>query len=147
MKSYLSVIFLFSIALNLSAQSKSPVNKATTKVSVDQVIGSWQLVNYQYGPQAKKRKPLTLCDTLLRWNFFQDSLTKKTYLKVVNSEECADFGFESDWQLSGNTILIKRTKILGFGGVSASGSFLIKQVTQDQLILEFQKNKYIFRKS
>lgn len=147
MKSLLSVIFLFSIALNLSAQSKPPVNKATTKVSVDQVIGSWQLVNYQYGPQAKKRKPLTLCDTLLRWNFFQDSLTKKTYLKVVNSEECADFGFESDWQLSGNTILIKRTKILGFGGVSASGSFLIKQVTQDQLILEFQKNKYIFRMS
>lgn len=147
MKSLLSVIFLFSIAFNLSAQSKPPVNKATTKVSVDQVIGSWQLVNYQYGPQAKKRKPLTQCDTLLRWNFFQDSLTKKTYLKVVNSEECADFGFESDWQLSGNTILIKRTKILGFGGVSASGSFLIKQVTQDQLILEFQKNKYIFRKS
>jgi hypothetical protein len=147
MKSLLSVIFLLLFALNLSAQSKPPVNKATTKVSLDQVIGSWQLVNYQYGPQAKKRKPLTTCDTLLRWNFFQDSLTKKTYLKVVNSEECTDFGFESDWQLSGNTILIKRTKILGFGGVSASGSFLIKQVTQDQLILEFQKNKYIFRKS
>jgi len=140
------------------ATSKAPISKGTTKrkstvvsnskprIEVEQILGSWQLINYQFGPQAKKRKPLTTCDTMLRWNFVLDSTTKKTVVNVVKTEECADYGFESDWQISGNNLLIKRTKILGFGGVSASGSFFIKQISKDQMILEFQKNKYIFRK-
>jgi hypothetical protein len=130
---------------NISTPANS-VSTSISKITPSQIIGSWQLVDYQYGPQAKKRKPLTTCDTLLRWNFEQDSVSNKLVLKVVNNNDCADFGFESDWQISGNNLLIKRTKILGFGGVSASGSFIIKQISADKMILEFQQNKYIFQK-
>jgi len=158
---------LFAFSLGLFAQTKPAVKKSTTtvksgtvkggsstgkstssKIKFDEntIIGNWQLVDYQYGPQATKRKSLTLCDTLQRWVFAKDSATKKYLVKVTQSENCTDFGFESEWMISGGNLMIKRTKIMGFGGISASGSFLVKEITSDKMILEFQKNKYIFKK-
>jgi len=35
---------------------------------------------------------------------------------------------------------------MGFGGISASGTFLIKEITDKKMVLDFQKNLYIFSK-
>lgn len=132
------------IGINSAAFSQASASKK--KITHAQVMGDWQLVDYQYGPQAKKKKPLTTCDTTLKWSFSQDAQTKKYMLKCVTIEGCEDFGFESDWVLSGSNLMIKRTKILGFGGISASGTFIIKELTANRMVLEFQKNTYIFKK-
>lgn len=139
------LVFIFAfIGFSNTAFSQSAATKK--KINDAQVMGDWQLVDYQYGPQAKKKKPLTTCDTTLKWSFSQDAQTKKYMLKCVSIEGCEDFGFESDWVLSGSNLMIKRTKILGFGGISASGTFIIKELTANRMVLEFQKNRYIFKK-
>jgi len=67
-------------------------------------------------------------------------------LKCTNTNECKDYVFESEWILGVNNLSIKRTKIMGFGGISASGTFLIKEITDKKMVLDFQKNLYIFSK-
>jgi hypothetical protein len=94
----------------------------------------------------KKKKALTTCDTTLKWKFYTDQNTKKNMLTCTSIEGCEDFGFESDWVLNGANLTIKRTKIMGFGGISASGTFKILELTSNRMVLEFQKNKYIFKR-
>jgi len=57
---------------------------------------------------------------------------------------CKDYNSESDWVLNGNNLMIRLTKIMGFGGISACGTFLIKEISITKMVLEFQKKIHMF---
>ncbi len=116
------------------------------KLSADDIIGSWQLTRFKHGPQSKNRKPLTACDTSMPWVFYKDSLSNKLLLKCEKTENCAEFGFESEWLFNVNSLIIKKTKIMGFGGLSSSGKFNLKEITEEHMVLEFMKHLYVFRR-
>lgn len=159
---FFSIIFVFTIGSLYSQKpiksqnkstvtaKKSPKTASTVKsnskseITISDILGSWQLVNYQYNAQAKKKKNLTQCDTLLRWNFKLDSTNNKYTINFEKTENCEDFGFVSDFQLTEGMLLIKKTKIMGFGGLSSSGSFKIVQISKTDMVLDFQKNRYYF---
>ncbi len=109
-------------------------------------VGEWQLVEYQNAPQSKKERLLTDCDTSVRWRFYTDQSTKKNMVTCQSVDGCEEYGFESDWVLKGDVLNIRRTKIMGKGGVSASGSFKVLELSSTRMVLEFQKNKYIFKR-
>lgn len=134
-------IFLIGQA-NSFGQTKS----SAKKIEANQILGNWKLVEYRYGTGSTRKKSLTTCDSSTSWNFVQDSTSKKYLLKCTNTNECKDYVFESEWILGVNNLSIKRTKIMGFGGISASGTFLIKEITDKKMVLDFQKNLYIFSK-
>lgn len=149
-------IFLGNIAF-ANAQQKPAIKPAKPKVTQntsaskakfteEQLLGNWQLVKYRYGSNTAKKKSLTACDSSMFWNFSIDSVSKKKLLTCAAIEGCKDFGFESDWILSKSNLMIKRTKIMGFGGISASGRFLIKELNAERMVLNFQKNSYVFIK-
>ncbi len=149
-----TVLFLFGF---LQAQpapkySKARYNQAKKasstkkKISADDVIGTWQLVKFKHGPQSKKRKPLTSCDTSMPWVFYKDSLSNKLLLKCEKIENCDDYGFESEWLFNGSSLIIKKSKIMGLGGISSSGKFNLKELTEEHMVLEFMKHLYVFRR-
>lgn len=139
------LLFILVMLSSIGTFGQNPSNQK--KFDVNQIIGDWQLVTYTYGVKPAKPKSLTSCDSSMIWNFYIDSKTKKNLLNCKDpSNSCKDFAFESDWVLSGSNLIIRRTKIMGFGGISASGTFKIKQLTTDKMILEFQKNNYVFVK-
>ncbi|MEY3983845.1 MAG: hypothetical protein RL160_1404 [Bacteroidota bacterium] len=115
------------------------------KVEINQILGDWKLVDYKYFTKPAKPKRLTACDSGMIWSFYIDDKTKKNLLDCKDtSDSCKDYPFQSDWVLSGSNLIIRRTKIMGFGGVSASGTFIIKNISQNSMVLEFQKNSYVF---
>jgi len=140
MKNILIIVFFTVCAYSVQGQ----VSSSKVKIEHTQILGEWKLTRYINSPKSPKKKVLTACDSILPWSFSYDSTSKKYLLTCQKTAECKDFGFESDWTLSGNNIMIKRTKIMGFGGVSASGTFVILELTEKRMVLEFQKNKYIF---
>lgn len=137
----LTMFWFAAFAMGQSSSSK-------TKFQVNQILGDWKLTNFSYGVRPAKPKSLTTCDSSMIWRFVQDASTKKNVLSCLDTlNACSkDYGFESDWVFSGNSIAIRRTKIMGFGGISASGTFLIKELSKTKMTLEFQKNKYYFTK-
>jgi hypothetical protein len=153
---FVLIIFLGHIAFtnaqqtpaNKPAKPKVTQNTSVSKISFTeaQLLGNWQLVEYRYGSSTAKKKSLTTCDSSMFWNFSIDSVNKKKLLTCAAIEGCKDFGFESDWILSKSNLMLKRTKIMGFGGISASGSFLIKELNANRMVLDFQKNTYVFIK-
>lgn len=147
------VLFLSGEAFSQRANNVPKSGKSVTKASStkkknteNDIIGTWQLTKFKHGPQSKKRKPLTSCDTLMPWVFFKDSTTQKLRLICEQVENCEDYGFESEWLFNGNSLIIKKTKIMGFGGISSSGKFSIKELTPDHMVLDFMKHLYVFRK-
>jgi hypothetical protein len=138
----LAILFIFTAKVDSFGQTKPSANK----IEVNQILGKWKLVEYRYGTNVSRKKSLTTCDSLTSWNFVQDSISKKFLLKCTNTDECKDYIFESEWILGGKNLSIKRTKIMGFGGISASGTFLIKEISDKKMVLDFQKNLYVFFK-
>jgi len=138
----LVILFLLTVQVNSFGQTK-PTAK---KIEVNQILGKWKLVEYRYGTNVSRKKSLTTCDSLTSWNFVQDSISKKYLLRCTNTNECKDYIFESEWIFGGKNLSIKKTKIMGFGGISASGTFLIKEISDKKMVLDFQKNLYVFSK-
>lgn len=143
MKNIFLVAILSLFSVNINGQSST----SKKKIEINQIIGKWNLVEYNFRVKPTKPKNLTSCDSILVWNFYIDSKTKKNMLSCLDSSNsCKDYNFESDWVLNGNNLMIRRTKIMGFGGISASGTFLIKEISNTKMVLEFQKNTYVFIK-
>jgi len=117
------------------------------KIETNQISGKWKLIEYTFHKKPSKPKTLSSCDSAMIWNFYVETKTKKNVLKCMDAGNlCKDYFFESDWVLNGSNLMIRRTKIMGFGGISASGTFNIRVLTETKMILEFQKNTYHFQK-
>lgn len=137
----------FSQRANTSRSTgRARVSSTKKKITENNIIGTWQLVRFKHGPQTKKRKPLTSCDTAMPWVFYKDSATRKLFVKCEAIENCDEYRFESEWLFNTSSLIIKKTKIMGFGGLSSSGKFNIKELTPESMVLEFMKHQYVFRK-
>jgi hypothetical protein len=148
---FMLLFFLSGEALSQRANTsrstgRARVSSTKKKITENDVFGSWQLVRFKHGPQSKKRKPLTSCDTAMPWVFYKDSSTRKLFVKCQAIENCDEYGFESEWLFNTTSLIIKKTKIMGFGGLSSSGKFNIKELTPESMVLEFMNHQYVFRR-
>jgi len=154
LKVILSLIFLlnlsgeaFSQRANTSRSTgRARISSTKKKLTEDDVMGSWKLVKFKHGPQSKKRRRLTPCDTLMPWVFYKDSTYGKLRLKCETLPECEDYGFECEWIFNMNSLILKKTRIMGSDGISSNGKFKIKELNEHQMVLDFMKHIYVFQR-
>ncbi len=125
---------------------RARLSSTKKKITENDIIGSWQLVRFKHGPQSKKRTPLTSCDTSMPWVFYKDSSTRRLLLVCQPIENCNAYGFESEWLFNTTSLIIKKTKIMGMGGISSSGKFNLKELTPETMVLDFMNHQYVFRR-
>jgi len=152
------LVFLITLLLLLSGEAfsqrantsrstgRARVSSTKKKITENDVIGSWQLTKFKHGPQSKKRKPITPCDTLMPWVFYKDSVSRTLRLKCEPIDGCEEYGFESEWLFNTTSLIIKKTKIMGAEGISSNGKFIIKVLTPEQMVLDYMKHIYVFRR-
>jgi len=68
----IAILSLFSV--NVNGQSST----SKKKIEINQIIGKWNLVEYNFLVKPTKPKNLTTCDSIMVWNFYVDAKTKKT---------------------------------------------------------------------
>lgn len=125
---------------------RARVSSTKKKITENDILGTWQLTKFKHGPQSKKRKPITSCDTLLPWVFYKDSMSRTLRVKCEPIEGCGEYGFESEWLFNTTSLIIKKTRIMGSEGISSNGKFVIKVLTPDQMVLDYMKHIYVFRR-
>jgi len=154
LKLIVAVFFLFFVSGEAFSQrantsrstGRARISSTKKKLTEDDVIGSWKLVKFKHGPQSKKRRRLTPCDTLMPWVFYRDSVYGKLRLKCEAIEGCEDYGFECEWIFNMNSLILKKTRIMGSDGISSNGKFKIKELNKTQMVLDFMKHIYVFQR-
>lgn len=152
------LVLLFTFLLLLSGEvysqrantsrstGRARVSSTKKKITENDILGTWQLIKFKHGPQSKKRKPITSCDTLLPWVFYKDSMSRTLRVTCEPIEGCEEYGFESEWLFNTTSLIIKKTRIMGSEGISSNGKFVIKVLTPDQMVLDYMKHIYVFRR-
>jgi hypothetical protein len=148
---FMLLFFLSGEAVSQHANTSRSTGRARLsstkkKITENDIIGSWKLVRFKHGPQSKKRMPLTSCDTSMPWVFYKDSSTRRLLVKCQPIENCNEYGFESEWLFNTTSLIIKKTKIMGMGGISSNGKFNLKELTPETMVLEFMNHQYVFRR-
>lgn len=80
------------------------------------------------------------------WVFDKDSVYGKLRLKCEAKAGCEDYGFECEWIFNMNSLILKKTGIMGSDGISSNGKFKIKELNETQMILDFMKHIYVFQR-